>query len=85
VSRDLTEDLLLEAIRKSFDAPPGEEGHGITVHELARATGLPDQSIRVKIRELIEQGQIKSSRRIILDIAGRRAQIPAYVYVSKKD
>lgn len=71
----MREQDLLAALAAS-KAPADE---GLTVREIMDATGWPKARVHARIRQAIEDGRIRVTRKETTDIAGKIQQTPSYV------
>lgn len=78
----MTENALLEALRKA--TIPKEGGEGMRVEEICRATGMGEQRVRRLIWEGLETGAIRRTERRIERLDGKPATVTGYAAVLKK-
>ena len=72
-------DKLLEAL-KANDAPSGE---GKTAAELCQELGQHRETVLEKLRKLHAQGRIKVQTVKRMDMAGRLASVPSYIFIDQ--
>ena len=70
----VTHDELLAALQKANTDKP----RGLTTREICKLTNRSPRYVNEKIRDLIEAGVVESSRRRIVDVAGRAATTYEY-------
>jgi len=78
----VTENALLEALRKA--QTPKSGGEGLRVEEICRATGLGESKARRLIWEGLQSGTIRRTERRIERLDGRPAVVVGYAFVPKK-
>lgn len=70
----MTEADLLKAL-----AEARREGEGVTVREIMDATGWGQRRVHAALRQAIEEGRIRVTRKQTTDIAGKIQHTPSYV------
>ena len=73
---DFSENELLELLQK--EQVGSNERRGMTVTEMRKATGVGEQKLRQKIKDLIEGGLLEVHWVYITSIAGHPRQVPEY-------
>lgn len=68
----------LEKLVALLKRPVTEDAQGFTRAELCEATGLSDETVLGRLRELSRQGKLDVGRKRILSIDGRGNYVPAY-------
>ena len=76
---DFSENELLELLQKEQGS--GSERQGMTVAEIKKATGRGAETIRNKIRDLLEAGLMEVHFVYITSINGQPRQVPEYCLV----
>jgi len=68
-------DDLIKALEK---ASWQEEKEGVTMRELEACIKMPPKKIRVRLRELKEEGRLENVDVLRENISGRMSSVPAY-------
>lgn len=72
----MNENELLEALIDATRRAPG--GEGVTVTEIAEATGVNDARIRRVIKSALAQGRVEVLTKRVVAISGRICSVPSY-------
>ncbi len=78
----MTENALLEALRTA--CTPKDEGRGVRVEEIQKATGWSPGRIRRALAEGITAGTVGRDTRYIIRLDGKRSPVPGYYRIGKK-
>lgn len=78
----MTENALLEALRKA--KRPKSGGEGMQVTEIRRATGMSVEKVRDLIRAGLQNGSIRRAERSIERLDGIFTTVTTYALVAKK-
>lgn len=79
----MTEAELLTALANA--AASEEGGEGLTVNEIRKKTGWSANKARGVLRNGVEEGAIRVSRKKVRDLSGRVQSIPSYVFIQQKE
>jgi len=74
------QDILLKYLAEKEE----KEKDAVTVREISEATGLHILKVRAILRDLIRDGKVIPTKKVVTDIAGKRVPTPAYRFVGKK-
>jgi DNA-binding Lrp family transcriptional regulator len=55
-----------------------ESSGAMTVTEIRKETGLSEETVRERVRKLLEEGKLERTKKRIIDLSGRRMTVPAY-------
>jgi hypothetical protein len=76
---EIAERELIAALEAALAAAAADDGGGyLTTVELCRVTGWTDQRVRESLHLLADDGRLEMTKKMILDLCGRRLRVPAY-------
>ena len=75
---------LHEILLKYLEEKEEKEKDAVTVREIAEATGFHILKVRALLRDLIKEGKVVATRKVITDISGKRVPSPAYRFIGNR-
>jgi prolyl-tRNA editing enzyme YbaK/EbsC (Cys-tRNA(Pro) deacylase) len=78
----VTESELIDALSAAINSQAPEDAR--TVHQLARASGVPESRVVKTLRALHEEGRVIAHRVPYTALDGRKTTVPAYTILPAK-